>query len=449
MGKALYIEAAAGIAGDMLVAALLDLGADREKLVKVLDSLPLDGYEIEISQVKKAGLACCDFHVILREENHDHDMAYLHGERSPGADLHAAAEHAGQAHEHHHSHEHDHDHEHHQSHEHDHDHEHHYGHVHRGLREVTAILEGAALTDGARSLAKKMFDILAEAEAKAHGVPREEVHFHEVGAVDSIVDIVAIAVCIDDLGIRRAFVPSLSEGSGTVRCQHGILPVPVPAVANIVERYQIPMRPLGVDGEFVTPTGAAAAAALRTDAALPASYCVEKIGMGAGKREYAVASILRVMLISLDEEKRETEDQVVCLETNIDDGTGEMLGSAMETLLAAGARDVFFTPIYMKKNRPAVKLTVLCTPPQTAEMERILFACTTTIGVRRRSEQRTVLARREEARETPLGEILFKVCRLPGGTERAYPEYESVRAAAEQAGIVFEEAYRRILSGME
>lgn len=276
---ALYLECYSGISGDMVTAALLDLGADEVVLRKALASLPLDGFSINISRVKKAGLDACDFDVVLdaEHENHDHDMAYLHGQGG-------ASEHG-----------HDHDH----GHAHDHDHAHGApgGHHHRGPAEIAQIIDGAAMTDGAKAIAHRMFGFVADAEARAHGVPVGEVHFHEVGAVDSIADIVAIAVAADDLAADGVVVSDLPCGYGTVRCQHGLIPVPAPATAFIAEAAGLTLSPVDVEGELVTPTGAAAAAALRTEAALPERFSIKAIGMGAGKRAYDTPGILRAMII--------------------------------------------------------------------------------------------------------------------------------------------------------
>lgn len=287
--KSLYLECNAGISGDMLVAALLDLGADKEALDKALQSIPAKGFEYKISRVSKAGVDCCDFDVILDEEhaNHDHDMAFLHGN--------------GDAVVHSHEHEHHHDHEHEHSHV---PHEHHHHHEHRGLQEVIAIIDATDMSAAAKELALKIFDIIANAEAKAHAVEKNAVHFHEVGAIDSIVDIVAIAVCADSLGVENVIVPELCEGRGTVRCQHGVLPVPVPATVNIMQRFGFNVRLLPVQGEFVTPTGAAAAAALMTTDELPQSFKILGIGLGAGKRQYERPSILRALLIEDNAQKK-------------------------------------------------------------------------------------------------------------------------------------------------
>lgn len=287
--KSLYLECNAGISGDMLVAALLDLGADKEALDKALQSIPAKGFEYKISRVSKAGVDCCDFDVILDEEhaNHDHDMAFLHGN--------------GDAVVHSHEHEHHHDHDHEHSHV---PHEHHHHHEHRGLQEVIAIIDATDMSAAGKALALKIFDIIADAEAKAHAVEKNAVHFHEVGAIDSIVDIVAIAVCADSLGVENVIVPELCEGRGTVRCQHGVLPVPVPATANIMQRFGFNVRLLPVEGEFVTPTGAAAAAALMTTDELPQSFKILGIGLGAGKRQYERSSILRALLIEDNAQKK-------------------------------------------------------------------------------------------------------------------------------------------------
>lgn len=306
--KSLYLECNAGISGDMLVAALLDLGADREALDAALKSIPAQGFTYNISRVAKAGVDCCDFDVILdaEHENHDHDMEFLHGDSVAAAHVYQHEEHVHahthEEHEHHHTHEHTHTHEGTGEGTGDHDHvhtphEHHHHHEHRGLKEVIEIINGTQMSDKARALALKIFDIIAEAEGKAHAVAKENVHFHEVGAIDSIVDIVAIAVCFDSLGVDEVIVPELCEGRGTVRCQHGVLPVPVPATANIMQSFGLNVRLLPVQGEFVTPTGAAAAAALMTTDELPEKFKICAIGLGAGKRAYERPSILRALII--------------------------------------------------------------------------------------------------------------------------------------------------------
>lgn len=271
MNRSLYLECTSGISGDMFVASLLDLGASQEKLQNVLDSLSVQGFRIEITRVKKSGLDACDFHVILDEghENHDHDMEYLYGNEP--LDVGHNGEKRQKTTEIHHD--------------------------HRNLKEILAIIDRAEMTDRAKALASKIFHILAKAEARVHGTEIEKVHFHEVGAVDSIVDIVAAAVCLDELGMKEVIVPVLYEGRGEVRCQHGILPIPVPAVTEIVREHRIPLHIMEAKGEFVTPTGAAIVAAVRTSTELPKQFCIVRTGLGAGKREHEKSGILRAMLI--------------------------------------------------------------------------------------------------------------------------------------------------------
>lgn len=295
MRKILYLECSSGISGDMTAAALLDAGADEAAVRRALESLPVDGFEIRITRVVKSGLDVCDFDVVLdaAHENHDHDMAYLHGH------AHGDGHEHGEAHGH--GHDHDHEHAHGEAHVHGHDHDHaHDGghrHEHRGMVEIGAIIDAADMTDRAKEIARAVFAVIAEAEARAHGVPVDQVHFHEVGAVDSIADIVAIAAALDSLDVDDVVVSDLVEGTGTVRCQHGIIPVPVPAVVNIAAAHGLPLRITDVRGELVTPTGAAVAAAVRTRDALPERFTIEHVGMGAGKRAYETPGILRAMIL--------------------------------------------------------------------------------------------------------------------------------------------------------
>lgn len=424
------MECYSGISGDMTVGALLDLGADREAVDRAVDSIRpfVPGFDVAVTRVQKAGIDACDFHVILdrEHENHDHDMEYLHGE--------------GHHHEHGHGEGHHHEHEahghgeghHHEHEEHGHGegHHHEHHHTHTGLVEITDVLNKAKLTDGARVLAVKIFGILAEAESRAHNKPINEVHFHEVGAVDSIVDIMSAAVCLDSLkekyNITDVAVSELYEGHGSVRCQHGILPVPVPATANIMETYGLPVHFMEMQGEFVTPTGAAIAAAVRTADHLPGRFRVLAGGVGAGKRNYEKASILRAMIVEALEERG---DVIYKLESNIDDCPGEALGYVMDRLFDAGARDVYYTPIYMKKNRPAYQINVICKEQDISGLEQIIFRETTTIGIRRVEMERTVLEREQRVDSTSLGMIEVKVC-----GDRVYPEYDALAAVCKGTG---------------
>ena len=440
----LYLECNSGISGDMTVAALLDLGADRQILLDALSSLPLTGYSIEIKDVYKSGIRACDFNVILDHDNHDHDMDYLHGHAHNMTD------------EHDHTHSHNLSDEHWQIHRHDHSmtvgdvhghdtdesqHIHHHHHDARNLNDITKIIQVGQLSSGAKDLALKIFQILAEAEAAVHSKTLDEIHFHEVGAVDSIVDIVAVAVCIDNLSPSGIVISALTDGKGQIRCQHGLIPVPVPAVTAIAMQNDLTLNISDVEGELVTPTGAAIAAAVRTATTLPKEFRIRRIGFGAGKRDYAATGLLRAML--LQPLSKDTHDTILSLETNVDDCSGEALSYTMQLLLDAGALDAFCIPIYMKKNRPACLLKVLCNPEQRAEMESIIFRNTTTIGIRIQEMQRTKLPRKIFALETPWGMADVKCCTY-GNDTYYYPENDSVSRLAKQNGTGFTEMYNMI-----
>ena len=445
--RILYFECGTGISGDMTVAALLDLGADRDKLMRVLEGIPGGGFEAKVSRVKKAGIDCCDFDVVLDEahDGHDHDMEYLYGHLHEGHD-HDHDHHHDHEHDHHHDHDHDHDHHHDHDHDHHHDHGHshdHGHHHHTGMKEIREIIGNLEMTEGARALALRIFGILAEAESEAHGVPVEEVHFHEVGALDSIVDIVAAAVCLDDLGIDKVAVTGITEGSGTVRCQHGILQVPVPAVARIAGTHKLPMRFTNRKGELVTPTGAAILAAVMTDESLPETFVIEKIGLGAGKREYEIPSILRAMVIR-GQKPEASADTVWKLECDVDDCTGEQLGYAMDRLYAEGAREAHYAPVFMKKNRPGWELTVICDDAHRERLEQVIFRETTTIGIRRQRMARSILTRKFVNADTRYGKIVIKVSG-DGAARRVHPEYESVAEAAVRCGVPFGAVYEEAL----
>lgn len=394
----LYLECFSGISGDMTVGALLDLGVDPDKLRQALDSLHVGGYSLHIGRTTKNGIDACDFDVILEQDAHEHEHEHMH--------------------EHHHDH----------------------SHEHRGIREIFHIIDHSGISEHSKQLARQMFQVVAEAESKAHGIPVEEVHFHEVGAIDSIVDIVAVAVCLDELGIEEAVVSPLYDGSGHIHCQHGIIPVPVPAVVNIASAHGLTLHLTDNMGEMVTPTGAAIAAVVGNRATLPQRYTIQKIGLGAGKRDYPRANLLRAMLIQPEES---VEEGVWKLEANMDDCTGEALGFAMEQLLEAGARDVWYAPIYMKKNRPGVLLSVLCDGGDIPKMEQLIFRHTTTIGIRRYQVERTMLPRRVVQVQGEFGTAQVKICG-EGENARYAPEYDSVREICRATGRSFQQVMQEV-----
>lgn len=475
----------------MTVGALLDLGADRHVLEEKLKSLGVEGYHLHFGRSSQYGLDAYDFDVHLEEggEGHEHGCAEAEGHSHNHNHSHAEAE--GYSHDHDHSHAeaeaHSHGHSHAEAEGHSHDHirshaeteghthshghtvpeghTHSHPHIHRNLTDIYEIIDRLDSTDKVKKLAKKMFHIVAEAEAKAHGLPMNEVHFHEVGAIDSIVDILGVSICLDNLGIEEVAVSPLTEGHGYVRCQHGLIPVPVPATANIAAAHGLILRLTEQEGEMVTPTGAAIAAALKTRDRLPESCRIVKTGMGAGKRDFGRPNVLRAMILeTVEEEKKppvsgtsdvcgandvneETamgqEDGMWVLESNIDDCSGEILGFVMESLMEEGAADVWSTPIYMKKNRPAYMLSVLCRKSGREKLEALILTQTTTIGIRRYPVLRTVLERKCVDVETRFGSARVKVCRL-GEKTFLYPEYESVRSICRKYGVDFQTAYYEI-----
>ncbi|MFI3228099.1 MAG: nickel pincer cofactor biosynthesis protein LarC [Clostridia bacterium] len=415
------------------MAALLDLGADEEILKQSLNSLLVDGYEIEIKRASKCGIDACSFDVILdseKEHTHSHNDEHSHDH--------------GHSHEHSHEHGEHHHHEHHNhSHTHDNEHDesnhHHHPHEHRNIVDIESIIDNSKITENAKVISRNIFGYVARAEAIAHGLNINEVHFHEVGAVDSIVDIVAVAVCIDNLGIDKVAVSTIYEGQGYVKCQHGVIPVPVPAVVNIAKEGDMAIRITENRGEMITPTGMAIATALKTEKSLPESYQIKKIGIGAGKKDFRNANILRAMII----ESETPYEKMYVLETNIDDSTAESMAFTLDILLANGANDAFFTSIYMKKNRPASMLSVICCEENITKMEDIIFANLSTIGIRKTICERTVLPRKFEKIKTSYGEITFKIC-THNDKKYAYPEFEEVKKLCIERELPFDVTYCKI-----
>ena len=416
--KILCFDCNNGIAGDMTVAALVGLGVPAEVVQEAVGSLGVEGLRLAVEKIVTHGFSANRLHVDFPGKEghglpaehhvHSHDRhGHGHGEECPA-----------------------------------HEHERHH-HVHRHLADIEALIEHGRLTSRAEGLALKMFRIVAEAEAQAHGVPVEEVHFHEVGAYDSIADIVGVAAAVDWLGVSGVVFRNLTDGCGTIRCAHGELPVPVPAVVNILAKYGIGLATCEVPTELVTPTGAAIVAALGQERAMPSHYRVRAVGLGAGEREIGRANLLRAMLLEETEVPATQGDKVFVLETNIDDATGEQLAFTAELLLEHGARDAHFAPVFMKKGRPGWLLTVLADESQLVELEGIIFANTTTIGIRRHLCERTCLAREELTVQCVFGEARVKRV-LHNGKVFLYPEYESVRALARAGGEDFKTVYAEI-----
>ena len=412
MAKILYLDCFSGASGDMLLGALLDAGAPFDELVQVVESLGLDGVSIARDRVDRSGIGATKFRVTVDGAAPDH------------------------RHEHHH----DHDHHHHDHDDHDHDHSRDAGggrqHHHRGLSEITAIVERAALSAAARTRATGLFRRLAEVEAGIHGVPVEQVHLHEVGAIDSIVDITLVVAAMERLAPDRVVASPLNVGSGTVVCEHGELPVPAPATVKLLAGA--PIYAQGPPVELVTPTGALLVTAYADAYGPLPPMRVERIGYGAGDRDLpARPNVLRALVGEADEAAAEgtASERVVVLECEIDDMNPQLYGVLMERLTAAGAFDVFYAPIQMKKNRPGTLVTVVAPPARREALAGVLFAESTTIGVRVTETARERLEREVVTVESPIGPVRIKVARRAGVVVNAAPEFDDCARLAAERGV--------------
>lgn len=490
--KTLYMDCFSGISGNMTIGAFLDLGVDQAYLLQELRKLQVDGYKIEISKKQKNGITGTYFDVILEEEaKHSHQHEDTSESEQPHAEKKEKAlppctckrhrtycvcgknklpkeqgskkkkhknknkkyaEHYAHFHAetglHHHETQEEHHHEDHSGHHH-HDHDEHGHAPHRNLQDITHIIDSSELSDQVKQLSKKMFSFVAEAEARVHGKPIEEVHFHEVGAIDSIIDIVGTAICVDFIKPDRIIASHLPVGSGFVRCQHGLIPVPAPATLEIIRKGGIPTYSNGIKKELATPTGAAILAALAQEYGSQPEMKIQAIGYGAGLYDLEIPNTLRLMIGEVLPAKKKGKSQpgILLAETNVDDTTGEVLGYVMSRLLDAGALDVFFTPIYMKKCRPAVKLSFLCEEALLPELEKIVFEETSTIGIRTIPVQRTVMNRKSETVNTRYGAIRVKKATY-GGITKISGEFEDMKAAAQQNGVPIQTIYNALNSNI-
>jgi uncharacterized protein (TIGR00299 family) protein len=381
MSKIAYLDCSSGISGDMTLAALIDAGVPLDALNQSLDTLGLQGLRLRVSEVKRRGFRANRVTVDAAPQHH-----------------------------------------------------------HRRLPDILAMIDGSGLSEKQKAAARRIFQRLAEAEGQVHGLPVEEVHFHEVGAADSIADIVGAAVGWDLLGVERIVASAVPTGRGQIRIAHGLCGIPAPATAELLRN--IPLAEATTEGEMTTPTGAAILATLVDSFGPMPAMRIERIGYGAGQRDFPDRpNILRLLVGEAVERQPSDADEVCILETNLDDISGELIGYCVGRLRQAGALDVYTTAIGMKKDRPALKLTVLCRPGESSLMEDILFAETTTLGVRRWTAQRRVLQRKAATVETPWGRIEGKLSWRSGGEPRFSPEYESCRRAAEEHGVPLGEVY--------
>lgn len=387
--RTLYLDCFAGIAGDMLLGALIDLGATAEAVRDGLSGLPVRGWDLHVERVTRHGISAT--HVTVTA-----DRAAEGSNRLSYPEL------------------------------------------------ANAIKEGG-LPPRNTERALKALRALAEAEARVHGVPVSEVHFHEVGGVDTLVDIAGVEIALEVLGIARVMCSPIPLSHGFVECAHGKLPVPPPAVMELLKGVSV--RPLDIEGETVTPTGAALAVTLAESFGPPPAMVVESVGYGAGTSEWpALPNVLRVFLGETQSETATEAVEVILLEANIDDMPAEHLAFAMERCFEAGALDVWFTPVQMKKNRPATIMTVLAEPEAGPRLAEVMFRNTTTFGIRQTRMSRMCLPRGHQTVETPYGPVRVKVATLPDGREIASPEYEDCAEAAKRAAVAIRDVYAQALA---
>jgi uncharacterized protein (TIGR00299 family) protein len=413
--KTLYFDCFAGISGDMTIGALLDLGVDLGYLQEELKKLPVEGYSLDANRVTRSNVSAIKFDVLLDPQTHAHG-----------------------GHDHHNHHNHD-----------EHPHGQGHGHAHRKASEILAMIRDSSLNARVKRIATGAFSKLAVAEGKVHHIAAEDVEFHEVGAIDSIVDITGAAIGIDALNIERFACSAINVGSGFVHCQHGILPVPAPATADLLRNATIYSK--HANAEMVTPTGAAILASLVTNFSPLAGLAVEAIGYGAGSRQFEnFPNCLRLMVgedrVANPRESAATfrpqegaPDDIIVMEASIDDMTPQTLAYATDRLLDAGALDVCVIPIQMKKGRAAHLLQVLSPVDRVEPLQHMIFAETTTIGLRYYAAQRATLERSWVSVKTPHGEVRVKVSRLQGRSVNAMPEYEDCVRIAQATGLPLKE----------
>jgi uncharacterized protein (TIGR00299 family) protein len=378
--KAMYLDCFSGISGNMFLGALLDAGVPEQHLREELKKLPVSGYEIQIERVKKCGISATYLDVKLHEHKHDH----------------------------HHDH-----------------HEHH----HRHLADILTIIHESALAPGVKANSINIFNHLAKAEAKVHGTSVEQIHFHEVGAVDAIIDIVGAAIGLDWLNINKIYTSRLHVGNGFIHCDHGVMPVPAPATAELLQN--IPYYSGDIHKELVTPTGAAIIATLGSGfGSMPENFISQTIAYGAGTWELSIPNVLRMHIGELTEYSAVGNSDKIVVETNMDDLNPQVYEYVMDKLLTAGANDVWLTPIIMKKNRPATQLSVLTEQHNLTKIVNIIFTETSSIGMRYYSVDRAITERKFIQVTTDWGEIQVKVCTHNGQIVTISPEYEDCKKIA-------------------
>ena len=410
--KTLHLECGMGAAGDMLMTALLELIPDKQAFIDKMNTLNLPGVHVEAEKAVKCGITGTHMKVTVDGEEEESMDVYEHH------------------HDHAHDHEHHHDHEDH-PHDHDHDHEHHHHHHHTSVADIEGIIDGLDVSERVKADVKAVYALIAEAESRVHGHPISEIHFHEVGTLDAVADVVGVCLLMDKIGAEKVVASSVHVGAGHVHCMHGILPVPAPATALLLNG--IPTFGGQVQGELCTPTGAALLKHFVSRFGDRPIMATEAIGYGMGKKDFERANCLRAFL----GESKGALEQITRLECNLDDMTGEDISFAMEQLLKAGARDVYTQAIGMKKSRPGVLLSVICLPEDADKLAAVMMKYIATLGIRRQDMTRYVLERVVETVETPYGPVRVKTASGMGVLRRK-AEYEDLATLAEQNQVSLE-----------
>lgn len=484
--KTLYLDCVSGIAGDMALSALVDLGADPAYIERHLRSLPIDPFAMSFQPVVRKGITALwldlrfeeggagdghghshghshgdgpvhtheHSHGSQHEHSHRHDHVHSHEHSHGDGPVHTHEHSHGLQHEHSHGHDHVHSHEHSHWHEHVHNDEHAHGHSHahghdhhhehRKASEIIAMIAGSSLPSRAKSRSIAIFEVIAAAEGKIHGMDPADVHFHEVGAMDSILDIIGVCLALENLDIGNIVVSPVPVGHGRIRIAHGVYPIPAPATAELL--IGVPIAEFTARGELTTPTGAGIVKALASGfGPLPGGE-IQRIGYGAGTKDFDHPNVIRAVLLDKPDRASATRAQetIIVLETQVDDSTGESLGFVMERLFEAGALDVYYTPVTMKKNRPGVLLTVLCHPKHSLRCEDVLLLDTTTFGVRRAEMSRSILERRWVNVDTKYGSLKVKQAYDGDRLVKASPEYEDAAQAARKHGVSLQDIYSEI-----
>ena len=448
----LFLEPFSGLSGDMLNALLLDLGADRKHLEEALKTISLDGYHLHVDRIAKSSIWGTDFDVHMEHGEKDHGIAgdfdRHHHEHDHDHHEHEHTHEHAHSHTHEeHTHAHTHMHEHEHTHEHTHSHHHHHGEV-RELKEIETIILSSGTSDFVKEKSLEVFRDIAQAEANVHQMPVEEIHFHEVGATDSIIDIMSFFILWETLDIDAVYSTAVTEGSGTITVAHGVIPVPVPAVMQLRLGTSIPFsQDFDIHTELVTPTGLALFKAIHPVFAQPSNLTATKVGYGFGKRDTGKFNALRGTLLEKSSLSHQVvtsnNDEIIQIDTTIDDQSGEELGYIMSLLLEEGALDVHYTPVYTKKNRPATHLTLLIQEGDLERFTAILFEQTSTIGFRYQNVQRKVMTRTFETQQTSLGTVKVKKNQY-GTVTKSTLEYEDCARIAKETGLSIQAVYQQL-----